>query len=115
MWRPCWALRMNEIVLSDAAKHDLLGIRDYIANELENPDAALRIVASITACLRKLQEYAHLGRTLSAAIRLETSYRYLVCGKYHAFYRCGEGVVYVDRILYFRQDFMRALFGIEQQ
>ena len=81
---------MNKIVLSAEAQEDLVGIRDYITTELENPEAALRVVASITQRLRSLQEHAMLGAPLSSVIRLESNYRFLVCGNYHAFYRVED-------------------------
>ena len=105
---------MNKILFSDQAKNDLLSIRNYITNELDNPEAAHRIVASITSRLHTLQDYSHLGKPLSTVTNLASDYRFLVCGNYHAFYRCEKNIIYVDRILYYRQDFMRALFGIEK-
>lgn len=114
MWRSCLVSAMNKIVLSAEAQADLINIRDYITTELENPEAALRVVSSITQRLFMLQEHAMLGARLSSALKLESNYRFLVCGNYHAFYRVEKTTIYVDRILYYRQDFMRALFGIEQ-
>lgn len=40
----------------------------------------------------------------------ETDYRYLVCDKYLAFYRCISGDIYIDRILYGRRDYLTILF-----
>ena len=38
-------LTVARVVVSRAARSDLLGIRDYIAVELSNPDAAARVLA----------------------------------------------------------------------
>ena len=38
---------MANVIVSPAARRDLIGIRDYISDELANPDAALRILKQI--------------------------------------------------------------------
>ena len=102
---------MNKIVLSPEARNDLAEIRDYIEQELESPDAALNTVAGITKRLRELEKHGKLGARLSAVTDVESEYRFLVCGNYRAFYRYEEDMVYVDRILYGRRDYMRVLFA----
>ena len=106
---------MNKIVLSPEARNDLAEIRDYIEQELESPDAALKTVAGITKRLRELEKHGKLGARLSAVTEVESEYRFLVCGNCRAFYRCEEDVVYVDRILYGRRDYMRVLFSEDEE
>lgn len=102
---------MNRIVLSPEARNDLAQIRDYIEQELESPDAALKTIAGITKRLHELEKHGKLGARLSAVTDVESEYRFLVCGNYCAFYRYEENKVYVDRILYGRRDYMRVLFA----
>ena len=106
---------MNKIVLSCDAQEDLREIRDYITAELENPDAAMRVIAKITARLRMLEKHGELGAPLRNITQSESEYRYLVCGSYLAFYRFSENTVYVDRVLYGRRDYLRVLFGEETE
>jgi len=103
---------MNRLALSPDAQEDLRQIQEYIAEELENPDAALRTVAEIIRKLRMLEQQGELGARLVSVTGLESKYRYLVCGSYLAFYRFEAETAYIDRILYGRRDFMRILFGI---
>ena len=35
-------MSMTSVIVSPAARRDLIGIRDYISDELANPDAARR-------------------------------------------------------------------------
>ena len=47
---------MNRLALSPDAQEDLRQIQEYIAEELENPDAVLRTVAEIIRKLRMLEQ-----------------------------------------------------------
>lgn len=102
---------MNKLFLSADAHNDLREIQTYITEELENPDAALRVVADITKRLRMLETHGELGARLIAVTGQESDYRYLVCGNYTAFYRYEADTVFIDRVLYGRRDFMRILLG----
>ena len=52
---------MNELRLSPEAQADLEEIKAYIAEELENPSAALATVSRITKSMRLLQTHALAG------------------------------------------------------
>lgn len=102
---------MNELHLSPEAQADLEEIKVYIAEELENPKAALATVGRITKALRILRTHAFAGAPPSSVADVESDYRFLVSGNYLAFYRAYGNTVYVDRILYGRRDYLRILFG----
>lgn len=102
---------MNELHLSPEAQADLEEIKVYIAEELENPKAALATVGRITKALRILRTHAFAGAPLSSVADVESDCRFLVSGNYLAFYRAYGNTVYVDRILYGRRDYLRILFG----
>ena len=102
---------MNELRLSPEAQADLEEIKEYIADELENPDAALATVNRIIKTLRILRTHAFAGAPLSSVTDVESDYRFLVSGNYLAFYRAYGNTVYVDRVLYGRRDYLRTLFG----
>ena len=102
---------MNELYLLPEAQTDLEEIKAYIADELENPNAALATVNRITKTLRILRTHAFAGAPLSSVTDVESDYRFLVSGNYLAFYRAYGNTVYVDRILYGRRDYLRTLFG----
>lgn len=100
-----------DVTLSPAAVSDLMDIKKYISEELENTAAAEKLIASIMLRLRQLEQFPYSGASLSSIIDVETEYRYLVCGKYLAFYIVGKTEVIVDRVLYGRRDYLRTLFG----
>ena len=100
-----------KLLLTPQAQPDLLGIRKYIENELQSPQAAQSTVEQITKRLRTLTDFPGLGTPLSSIINTETDYRYLVCKNHKAFYRFNSEAVYIIRILHNRRDFVKILFG----
>ncbi len=101
---------MNNLLFSEAAQSDLAEIKRYIAEELENPTAALSVIRKILNDVRGLESYSMLGAPLSSIIKIPSDYRFLVSGNYMTFYRVQGSDVFVDRILYGRRDYLRILF-----
>ena len=89
---------MARVIVSREARNDLVSIRDYIRDELCNPDAARRILAQLKKSVSSLEHHPGRGN------------RYLICENYCVFYVCMESTVLVVRILHQRQDSFRALF-----
>lgn len=106
---------MNDLHLSPEAQNDLADIKDYIANDLENPLSALATVRRITKAIRRLREHALIGAPLSSIADTDGNYRFLVSGNYIVFYRANGRDVYIDRILYGRRDYLRILFSDTQK
>ena len=106
---------MNNLHVSPEALNDLSEIKAYIAEDLENPQAALSTVVKITKTIRTLQEHSLIGAPLSAIADINSDYRYLVSGSYMVFYRVSGKDVFVDRVLYGRRDYLRILFADTQE
>ena len=96
-----------------AAMGDLLEVKDYIGKVLHNPRAAARITKQILDACGQLKHYPQLGLSLEAKTGVSTDLRYLLCGKYLAFYRIEEDAILIVRILDGRQDYLRILFGTQ--
>jgi len=102
---------MIKVSLSPDAERDLSRIKDYIAEELDNPTAANRVLAGITKRISALSEFPALGPSLETIFSLQSDYRFLVCGNYIAFYLYEQDMVLVDRVLHGKRDFVKVLFG----
>ena len=102
---------MARVDYSDEALSDLEQIGDYIADELQNPQAVLHTVTMIQDRIDKLADFPFIGAPLSSIVDVDTDYRFLVCGSYLAFYRPVENLVLIDRVLYGRRDYLAILFG----
>ncbi len=102
---------MNDLHISPEAQDDLADIKAYIAQDLENPQAALSTVTKITKAIRMLRDYGLIGASLSSIADVNTDYRFLTSGNYIILYRTVGKDVFIDRILYGRRDYLRILFG----
>ncbi len=98
------------IAVAPKAREDLLAINAYICEELNNPDAAKKLMREMKAKIASLSEMPERGTTLDSVIPLKTGFRFLVCGSYKIFYVCSREQVDVLRILNDRQNYMKALF-----
>ncbi len=103
---------MIRVTVSGEARKDLVSIQRYISEELENPQAAKRIIHELRSAIEGLQLFPRRGRPLDALIPVHTEYRYLPCENYCIFYLEDEKNVVVIRVLHQRQDYLRALFKL---
>lgn len=102
---------MSKLKISPEAKNDLAEIKDYISQELCNPQAAVNLASKITRKIRGLSEHPGIGASLSSIMDIQTDYRFLVCTNYLILYRYEDETVFVSRILYGKRDYMHILFG----
>ena len=102
---------MAKVIVSREARNDLIGIRQYIREELDNPDAAARILSMLKKRMLALSEMPERGMPLDAILAVHTEYRCIVCEKYCVFYLYDGETVEVVRVLHQMQDYIRALFS----
>lgn len=100
---------MHKLRINPLARQDLLGIKEYITDDLDSPGAAINVISKIVESYEKLKEFPLLGIELSPKINIETDYRYLISGKYIVFYKLDDTYVSICRILYARRDYIRIL------
>lgn len=103
---------MAKLLITPAARDDLVEIKQYITSSLRNPSAARSTVKGITAQIRDLEQFPELG-TLVFLEAGSTAYRYLIYKNYMSFYHIQGDSVIVDRILYGRRDYLQLLLGRE--
>lgn len=108
-------LSMGEIKFSPDAFNDLQQAKAYITENLCNETAAGNTISKIIKRIQTLSDFPKSGVPLSSVVRINTDYRFLVCGNYTVFYRYKEKTVYIVRVLYNRRDFMRILFDIPSE
>lgn len=101
---------MANVIVSQAARRDLIGIGDYVGIELDNPDAAQRILKLLRTSIESLRDMPDRGKPLDAILSVHTDYRFLVCENYRILYLCEGDQVEVVRVLHTLQDYMRTLF-----
>ncbi len=101
---------MFEVKVSPQAAEDLIGIRDYIENELQNPIAAQNTVLKIVETYENLSNFPEAGIPVEKYVGFPTDYKFVLANNYSIFYRIEDEVVRIIRIMYSKRDFVRILF-----
>ena len=101
---------MFEVKVSPQAADDLLEIKDYIENELQNPIAAQSTILKIVETYEDLANFPEMGIPVEKYVDFPTDYKFVLANNYSIFYRIEGKIVRVVRILYSRRDFVRILF-----
>ena len=101
---------MFEVKVSPQAADDLLEIKDYIENELQNPIAAQSTILKIIETYEDLANFPEIGISVEKYVGFPTDYKFVLANNYSIFYRIEGKIVRVVRILYSRRDFVRILF-----
>lgn len=101
---------MFEVKVSPQAADDLLEIKDYIENELQNPIAAQSTILKIVETYEDLANFPEIGIPVEKYVDFPTDYKFVLANNYSIFYRIEGKIVRVVRVLYSRRDFVRILF-----
>lgn len=103
---------MAKINFSPTAINDLKEIKSYITDDLCSEKAAVNIIKKIMMRIRQLEDFPEIGALLSSIVRIETPYRFIICGKYIAFYKLDGDEVHIIRVLYGRRNYIQTLFDL---
>ena len=98
---------MFEVKVTPQAAEDLLEIKNYIENELQNPIAAHK---NIVETYENLSTLAEAGIPVERYVPFPTDYKFVLANNYSIFYRIDGNIVRVIRIMYSKRDFVRILF-----
>ena len=101
---------MFEVKITPQAAEDLLEIKNYIENELQNPIAAKNTVLKIVETYENLAEFPETGIPVERYVLFPTDYKFVLANNYSIFYRIEDKIVRVIRIMYSKRDFVRILF-----
>ncbi|MBR5645366.1 MAG: type II toxin-antitoxin system RelE/ParE family toxin [Treponema sp.] len=101
---------MFQVDVSPQAAKDLLEIKFYIENELQNPIAAHNTIETIVETYEELAEDPDVGIPVDRYVSFPTDYKFVLANNYSIFYRIEKDIVKVIRIMYSRRDFARILF-----
>jgi plasmid stabilization system protein ParE len=96
--------------LSAEARRDLKNIQDYIADEKESPQTALRVIEKILDRIEKLLSLPDSGTLLSPKVNFPTNYRYVREAGYLIFYRHEDNQIFVDRVIHGKRNYITLLF-----
>ncbi|HUC94053.1 MAG TPA: type II toxin-antitoxin system RelE/ParE family toxin [Paenibacillus sp.] len=99
------------IVVTELAEHDLLGIADYIAKELREPSTAMQVVAAIGEAIMGLEQFPLRNGLVRDERLAAQGIRMLIVNNYIIFYAVSEHAktVTIVRILYAKREWINGL------
>ena len=103
-----------QIRYAPAAQRDMDAVWDGVADASGSYDLADKYVEDFADKIAAKKEYPRSGIPLYYR-GLFTGYYSVSFKAYKAFYRVREGYIEVARILLMKQDYMRVLFGVEDE
>ena len=101
---------MLEPVLSSEARRDLKAIQDYITENQESPQTALRVIENILDRIERLLSFPDTGTLLFSKVNFPTNYRYAKAAGYLIFYRHEKNTIFIDRIIHGKRNYISILF-----
>ena len=101
---------LTTISLSAEARRDLKGIQEYISDDQESPLAAVKVVEIILDRIEDLLDFPDTGTLLYPKVNFPTNYRYARAAGYLIFYRHEKSLIFVDRIIHGKRDYIAILF-----
>ena len=101
---------MFTVKITPQAAEDLLEIKNYIENELQNPIAANNTIKTIVETYENLSTIAETGILVERYVPFPTDYKFVLANNYSLFYRIDGNIVRIIRIMYSKRDFARILF-----
>ena len=102
---------MFEVKIAPQAAADLLEIKNYIENQLQNSIAAHNTISKIIETYENLTACPNVGIPVDKYVSFPTDYKFVLANNYSIFYRIEDEVIKIIRILYSKRDFVRVLFG----
>jgi plasmid stabilization system protein ParE len=100
------------LIVSDPARLDILGIKDYIASD--NPYAATKVSTRIYKTLSTLESNPKIGGSMAKRFKVQTDYFFFAVSPYPyiVFYRLNAQTITIDRVLDGRRDYL-GLLGLK--
>lgn len=104
-------MKSYNVRILPTAQTDINGALNYIANDLSNPTAALKLWKVISDCFTRLKGSPLYGRELETNTPLKYTYRWVMAENYLIFYTVNESLetVYIMRMLFGSSNYISIL------
>ena len=109
---------MYHIDITQPAENDMIEAARYIAEQLLNPSAAVRLLDDAEAAIFSLEDMPERHALVNDETLADLGIRFMTVGNYLVFYVVRESVkkVVIQRFLYGRRDWLTILKDdVEQQ
>ena len=100
-----------KITISPEAKHDILSIAHFIAEESGSTEIGEKILAKLITKIDSLKTFPRAGTPLSKRLDIPSKYHFATSGHHLVFYLIDEKEIRIVRVLDSRRDWLRILFA----
>lgn len=97
------------IEYSKESKQDLIGIKQYIKYNLQEPETAERLIAKIRNGINKLKNNPEIYAIIDDELIKKLEIRKLIIDNYIVFYRLKNNNLEIVRVMYGRRNWINLL------
>ena len=102
-------MKKYNIEYSKEAKEDLIGIKQYIKYNLQEPETANKLISKIRKSIKTLKENPEIYTIIDDDIIRKLEIRKLIVDNYIVFYRIKNDTIEIARIMYGRRNWINLL------
>ena len=102
-------MKKYNIEYSKEAKEDLIGIKQYIKYNLQEPETANKLISKIRKSIKTLKENPEIYTIIDDDIIRKLEIRKLIVDNYIVFYRIKNDTIEIVRIMYGRKNWINLL------
>ena len=102
-------MRKYNIEYSKESKQDLIGIKQYIKYNLQEPDIAQKLISKIRKQIKSLKYTPEIYAIIDDDIIKKLEIRKLIVDNYIVFFRIKNDSIQIVRIMYGRRNWINLL------
>lgn len=102
-------MKKYNIEYSKESKEDLIGIKQYIKYNLQEPETANKLISKIRKSIKTLKENSEIYAIIDDDIIRKLEIRKLIVDNYIIFYRIKNDSIEIVRIMYGRRNWINLL------
>ena len=102
-------MKKYSIEYSKKSKEDLIGIKQYIKYNLQEPETASKLISKIRKSIKTLKENPEIYAIIDDDIIRKLEIRKLIVDNYIIFYRIKNDSIEIVRIMYGRRNWINLL------
>ena len=102
-------MKKYNIEYSKESKEDLIGIKQYIKYNLQEPETANKLISKIRMSIKSLKDNHEIFAIIDDDIITKLEIRKLIVDNYIVFYRIKDDSIEIVRIMYGRRNWINLL------
>ena len=102
-------MKKYNIEYSKESKQDLIGIKQYIKYNLQEPEIAKKLISKIRKEIKSLKDNPEVCAIIDDDIIKKLEIRKLIVDNYIVFYRIKDSNIQIVRVMYGRRNWINLL------